>query len=61
MFRSLLKERGITQSELAIQVGKSQRLISKWVNGDCQPQINMLPKLAEVLNVSVETILECFK
>ncbi len=60
-FADLLKQKSITQTTLARQIGFSQSLISLWIRGDCQPQIEVLPKLAEALGVSVEEIVNCFK
>lgn len=61
MLSRLLRKNNITQSQLAAKIGITQQLVSKWVTGGCQPQIEMLPKLAEALNCSVEEIVNCFK
>lgn len=61
MLSQLLRKNNITQSQLAAKIGITQQLVSKWVTGGCQPQIDMLPKLAEALNCSVEEIVNCFK
>ena len=58
--KELLKKIGLTQAGLAHKIGKSQRLVSAWCNGQCQPQLEILPKLAEILDVSVEEIIQCF-
>lgn len=57
----LLKEKGFTQIEIARVINVSQALISKWVHGICEPQMENVVKLAEVLNCSVEEIVNCFK
>jgi len=59
-FKKLLKDRSISQANLAQKIGVSQALISKWANGTCEPQLVMLPKLAEIFGVDIETILESF-
>lgn len=61
MLKQILFQRNIKQSQLAKKLGVTQQLVSKWVTGGCQPQIEMLPKLAEALNCSVEEIVNCFK
>lgn len=61
MLSQLLRNNNITQAQLAAKIGITQQLVSKWVTGGCQPQIDMLPKLAEALNCSVEDIVNCFK
>lgn len=61
MLKQILFQRNIKQSQLAKKLGVTQQLVSKWVTGGCQPQIDMLPKLAEALNCSVEEIVNCFK
>ena len=60
MLRDLLKEKGITQAEIAKQMGCTQGLVSQWCNGLCEPKIATIKKLAEVLQVDVKEILECF-
>ena len=58
--KELLRLAGLTQAGLAEKIGKSQRLVSAWCNGKCQPQLEILPKLAKALNVSVTEVVECF-
>jgi transcriptional regulator with XRE-family HTH domain len=47
---------GITQKEVADRTGVSQGTVSKWLSGK-PPGLRTLPKLAEVLGVSVEYLL----
>ncbi|MFI3128424.1 MAG: helix-turn-helix transcriptional regulator [Bacillota bacterium] len=61
MFKELMKEKSIKQQVLADKLNVSQVLISKWVNGMCQPQIDMLPSIAKVLGVSIEEVVKCFQ
>ncbi|WP_425448806.1 helix-turn-helix domain-containing protein [Dethiothermospora halolimnae] len=53
----LRKEKGITQSQLAEYLGISFQSVSKWENGTTMPDINLLPKLSEYFQVSVDQIL----
>ena len=52
----LRKERGLTQSDIAIYLGISDKAISKWENGTAKPTIANLTKLAELMDVPLEKI-----
>ena len=54
---SLRKLNGITQTELAEMLSISNSAISKWETGQGYPDINFLPKLASVFNVTVDFLL----
>lgn len=60
-FKELLKESKLTQMQLAERLGKSQKLISKWCLGDCEPQINDLLKIQKILNVDIDVLLHSFQ
>ena len=51
------KELGFTQSELARSLNISFQAVSKWENGTAYPDIEMLPKLAAILNTTVDALL----
>lgn len=53
----LRKERGMTQRELAEKLNVSDKAVSKWERNVACPDIATVPKLAAVLGVSVEEIL----
>lgn len=59
-FKELLKEKNITQTELANRMGTYQQKINYWITGG-SPDLKYLPKLAEVLGTSVEEIINCFR
>ncbi|MEG2603201.1 MAG: helix-turn-helix transcriptional regulator [Carnobacterium sp.] len=59
-FKELLKEKKFSQQALADRIGKSQRLVSYWVNGKCEPQLSMVTKLSLILGVSETDIISCF-
>ena len=59
-FKNLLKNHNLTQTELAKQLGLSQSTISLWVLGKCYPRFDKMQKLAKVLNVDLQTIVNCF-
>lgn len=53
----LRKMKGISQLELANILGISFQSISKWENGISMPDIILLPKIAQIFNVSVDQLL----
>ena len=53
----LRKEKGLTQEELAKQLGISSQAVSKWEKDISCPEIMILPSLAKILGVSIETLL----
>ena len=50
------KEKNITQSELADKLYISDRAISKWENGICLPDAGNMPKLCEILDVTINDL-----
>ena len=55
---ALRKERGMTQLDLARQMGVTDKAVSKWERNLSFPDVATLPKLAEVLGTSVDELLE---
>ena len=55
--RVLRKERGLTQSDLAKQLGVDQRTVSAWEKGICEPNFSILLKLCEFFEESLEGLL----
>ena len=55
---ALRKEKGLPQEELAQHMGVSGQAVSKWENDQTCPDISALPKLARLLGVSVDELLE---
>lgn len=51
------KELGLTQNQLAQKLNLSFQAVSKWENESAYPDITMLPKLAAVLNTTVDALL----
>jgi len=61
MFNDLIKSKKISQTELAKKIGLSQQLVSNWTRGICQPQLEVVPKLAAILGVTIEEVVNCFQ
>ena len=55
---ALRRSAGLTQTELAQLVGESQQNIAFWEGSEKPPRSDVLPKLAQVLGVKIEQILE---
>lgn len=53
----LRKEKGMTQDELAKEIGISPQAVSKWENDISTPDIFILSQLADILCVSVDELL----
>ena len=53
----LRKNKGMTQEQLAQQVGVTAQAVSKWENDLSCPDISILPRLAEVLGVTTDELL----
>ena len=58
MIASLRKENGMTQLELAEKMGVTDKAVSKWERDLSCPDINILPRLAEVFGVSVDELMQ---
>ena len=54
---SLRKEKGMTQTDLAEKMNVTDKAVSKWERNLSCPDINSIPKLAEVLGTTVEELL----
>jgi len=54
---ALRHERGLKQDELAAMLDISAQAVSKWENDQTCPDISALPKLAEILGVTVDELL----
>ena len=55
--KTLRKQKGFSQEELAVRVNVVRQTISKWEKGLSVPDADTIVKLAEVLEVSVNEIL----
>ncbi len=55
---ALRRAAGLTQTELAQLVGETQQNIAYWEQSQRPPRSDVLPKMAKVLGVKIEHILE---
>lgn len=53
----LRKSRGLTQEQLAKILNVSVTAVSKWENGNNRPDLEILPDLADVFQVSIDSLL----
>ena len=51
------KRMGLTQDQLAEQLGVTAQAVSKWENDQSCPDITMLPKLAEIFGITTDELL----
>ena len=54
----LRKEKGMTQSQLAEKMNVTDKAVSKWERNLSCPDINTISKLADILEISVEELLQ---
>ena len=53
----LRRQKGLTQEALAQQLGVTNQTVSKWESGQCCPDIQLLPALADLFGVSVDELM----
>lgn len=57
LIRERRKKTGISQKELSDALGVTQGAVSQWENGTTRPDIDLLPKIAALLNCTVDELL----
>ncbi len=55
--RNILKEKGMTQEQLADKIGVKRQAVGKWCSGDTVPDIVSLERMSQVLNRSTDWLL----
>ena len=58
LITELRKENGMTQAQLAEKMGVTDKAVSKWERDLSCPDINSIPKLAEILGTTVEQLMQ---
>lgn len=56
--RVLRESAGMTQAELAEQVGVSEKVVSKWECGETKPSVEVLPALADVFGINIDDLFD---
>jgi len=56
--KELLDLRGMSQTKIALQLGLGKQAVSDWVNGKSHPTANILTQLSEILDVSLDYLLD---
>lgn len=51
------KSKNMTQAKLAEKLFVSEKTVSKWENGNGVPDTNVLPKICEILEISINELL----
>ncbi len=54
---SYRKENKLTQGEFGALIGVSAFAVSKWEREICYPDLFLLPKLSEILGISIDQML----
>jgi len=56
--KEVLKEKGVTQTWLAGELGKSYNMVNAYVQNRQQPRLEVLYKIAEILEVEPRELLQ---
>ena len=56
--KRLRKEHSLTQAELAKMLGVTCQAVSKWETKANSPDIALIPKIAELFDVSIDELFE---
>lgn len=51
-----MQEEGISQKQLAEKIGVTQQAISKWLNGDRSPRMDVLYRICDAVGLSKEAV-----
>ena len=55
--KRMRKEKEITQEEFAQVLGVSCQSVSRWENGSCYPDIELVPTIASFFDVSTDKLM----
>lgn len=55
----LRREKGMTQEQLASALGVTNQSVSKWESGQNCPDIQLLPELARIFDVTIDSLMGC--
>lgn len=54
--RALRLQKGLTQEQVAQQLGVTYQAVSKWENGTNTPDIGLLPEIAKLFGVTIDAL-----
>lgn len=57
LFGKIRSERGFSQSQVAELVGVDRSTVAKWETGQAYPRVEILIKLSEIFNCTVDELL----
>ncbi len=60
MLKDLIKSQKVKQKTISEYFNVTPGLISQWCSGKCEPKICQLKPLSKILNVDLETLINCF-
>lgn len=58
LIKAARKIRGMTQAQVATQLGIARSTVAKWETGANYPRANILPALADLLQCSIDDLLD---
>ncbi len=58
MITALRRENGMTQLDLAEKMGVTDKAVSKWERDLSYPDVNSIPKLAEIFGITVDELMQ---
>ena len=61
LIKEVLDEKGIKQTWLAEQLGKSYNMVNAYVQNRQQPRLEVLYEIAEILEIDVKDLLQSNK
>ena len=57
LISSKRKEKNMTQNDLALKLNVTDKAVSKWERDICFPDVALLPKIAEILDLNLEDLI----
>lgn len=57
----LRKSKGFTQKELGEKLFVSDKTVSRWENDDCDPELSLIPAIADLFGITTDELLRCEK
>lgn len=54
---TIMRENNLTQKQFAEKIGASQASVNYWVNGDREPKLAHLRKIADTFNINISELL----